>query len=426
MPPSSRHSPSPWHRLLVLSLGLALLSLLGACDMVRGESQRIDVEWQRRSLVDGHLARWLAAAPMETGAFRTVFDRHWVPKAQQPGDLTGHSRLVYVMVTGYEVTRDKRYLDAAVRGGDFMLKHFQDPVHGGFFYRVSPEGKPLAEHKNTYGHAFAMYALSHLYRVTRDERYRTAALATWQTIDRSLRDPHGGFRGDAPRDFLLGAPGNRSQNPVMHLFEALLALVDATQDPAARAGAASVGHFVVYKLMQGQADGSAFIPEWYDTQWKPIQSKDQGGYVDLGHQFEWSHLLLGAERRGLSAIYPQAAERLLAYALKTGYDEIDGGAYNRVYADGTVDRTKHWWQQAECLHALQAAAVASDKKDLWRRYDQTLALVREQFIDAEHGGWYFGLKKKCLEGGCPPEHPDPYHMTSMHMAAIQWAQSTRP
>lgn len=425
MPPLSHTAPSNWPRLLTLALAVVMLGLLGACDMVRGESQRIDAEWQRRSLVEGHLARWLAAAPMESGAFRTAFDRNWVPKAQQPGDLTGHSRLVYSMAIGYELTRDKRYLDAAVRGGDFLLKHFQDPVHGGFFHSVSPDGKPLAEHKNTYGHAFALFALSHLYRVTKEERYRTAALAAWQTIDRSLRDPQGGLRSNAPRDFALGTQGNNSQNPVMHMFEALLALVDATQDPAARAGAASIGHFVVYKLMQGQADGSAFIPEFYDSQWKPL-AKDKGGYIDLGHQFEWSHLLLGAESRGLSAIYPQTAERLLTYALKVGYDEIDGGAYTRAHTDGSVDRSKNWWQQAECLHALQAAAATSDKKDLWRRYDQTLALVRDQFIDPERGGWYPSLKKRCQEGRCTDDQPDPYHMTSMHMAAIQWAQSTRP
>lgn len=411
---------------LVLALAFALLGLLAGCDFLQRETQQIDIEWQKKSLVDGHLARWLAVAPTDAGFFRTAVDRNWTPKAQQPGELTGQSRLIYAMAMGYEVTRDKRYLDAALRGADFLLTHFQDPVHGGFYQRVSPEGKVIAQHKNTYGHAFALFALSHLYRVTQNERYRTAALATWQTINRSLRDPQGGFRGDAPRDFLPESPGGkRSQNPVMHLFEALLALVDATQDPAARAGATSVGNFVVYKLLQGQADGSAFIPEWYDAQWKPIQSKDQGGYIDLGHQFEWSHLLLGAERRGLSAIYPQAAERVLAYALKLGYDEIDGGAYNRAFADGSLDKGKFWWQQAECLRALQAAAAASGKKDLWRRHEQTLALVRDQFIDTERGGWFYSLKKKCREGGCPEEQLDPYHMTGMHLSAIQWAQGAR-
>jgi mannose/cellobiose epimerase-like protein (N-acyl-D-glucosamine 2-epimerase family) len=115
---------------------------------------------------------------------------------------------------------------------------------------------------------------------------------------------------------------------------------------------------------------------------------------------------------------------VLTYALKHGYDEIDGGSFNRAFADGGVDRTKYWWPQAECLRALQAAAAATGKKEMWRRYDQTLALVRDQFID-ERGGWFFSLKKKCREGGCPEEQPDPYHMTGMHMAAMQWAQAAR-
>lgn len=423
MAPASAGRRSAMAALAALPLG----SLVG-CDQVReqvGSGSRVDADWHRRALLEGHLARWLAAAPTPNGFFRTQFDRNWTPRAQQPGFLTGQSRLVYAMAIGYELTRDTRYLEAARAGADFLLTRMQDPVHGGFFFRVSPEGKPQAEHKNSYGHAFAIFALAHLHRVAPDERWRQAALRTWQVVDRGLREPGGGLRADAPRDFLGVATGNRTQNPLMHLFEALLALVDATQDDAARAGATSLGHFAVYQLMQGQPDGSACIPEWYSGQWKPLASKADGAFVDLGHQFEWSHLLQGAERRGLSAIYPQAGERLLAYALKLGYDEIDGGAFNRLFPDGSVDRSKGWWQQAEALHALQAAAGATGRQDLWRRYDQTLALVREQFIDAERGGWTFAPRKQCLQGGCPDEQPDPYHMAAMHMAAIRSVPAQR-
>lgn len=414
------------HRRRALSLLAALPAALAGCDIIDGPAGgRIDADWHRRALLEGHLARWLAVAPTANGFFRTAVDRHWTPKAQQPGDLTGQCRLVYAMAIGHELTRDARYLEAAQRGANFLLTHLQDPVHGGFFYSASPEGKPQAEHKNAYGHAFAIFALSHLHRVAPDERWRAAALATWQSVDRGLREPGGGLRNNAPRDFSGVATGNRSQNPLMHLFEALLALVDATQDEVARAGATSVGRFAVYQLLQGQGDGSAFIPEWYDDQWKPIAAKDKGGYIDLGHQFEWSHLLRGADRRGLSAIYPQAGERLLAYALKTGYDEIDGGSFNRAFQEGGLDRSKYWWQQAETLRALQAAASATGKQDLWRRYEQTLGFVREQFIDAERGGWNFASKKQCNQSGCPQDQLDPYHMTGMHMAALQAAQAAR-
>jgi cellobiose epimerase len=415
-------------RLTLAALTALPLAALGGCDQVRQHASggsRIDVQWHRSALLEGHLARWLEAAPTPNGFFRTQFDRRWNPRPQQHGALTGQCRLVYALAMGYELTQDRRYLEAARGGANFLLERMQDPVHGGFFFRVSPEGKPLAEHKNSYGHAFAIFALAHLHRVAPDERWRQAALSTWQTVERGMREPGGGLRADAPRDFLGVATGNRTQNPLMHLFEAMLALVDATQDEAARAGAAGLGRFAVYQLMQGQTDGSACIPEWYDGQWKPLTSKAEGAYVDLGHQFEWSHLLRGAEQRGLSAIYPQAGERILAYALKNGYDEIDGGAFNRLFPDGAVDRGKGWWQQAEALHALQAAARTTDKTDLWRRYEQTLALVREQFMDAERGGWTLAPRKQCQQGGCPDEQPDPYHMTAMHMAAIRSAPAPR-
>jgi cellobiose epimerase len=399
-----------------------LLALLGAgCDTRRDESARIDVQWHKSSLVDGLLPRWLAAAPAEAGFLRTSFDRGWKAKPEQPGYLTEHARLVYSLIIGYEVTRDKRYLDAANHSADFLLTHFRDPLHGGFFLRVAPDGKVLYDTKNTYGHAFALLALSHMARVTGEARYRAAALAAWRDIDLWLRDGKGGFFKQLPRDFSkTGTVANeaKTQNPLMHLFEALLALHDATQDPVAMKGAKSLGEFIVYRLLQGQPDDGASIPEWYDSDWKPLPTKEKGGYTDLGHQFEWSHLLWEAEARGLTGVYSLTAERLLNFAVKNGYDEVNGGAYQRLYPDGTVEKDKFWWQQTEAMRAFLMSASIGGKNDMWRRYEQTLKLVQEQFIDKASGGWH---DKACARGGCMGDQVEPYHMTAMHMFAIELA-----
>jgi cellobiose epimerase len=402
---------------------IAVLLALGAagCDARRDDSARIDVQWHRSSMVDGLLARWLAVAPAEGGFLQTSFDRSWKAKAEQPGYLTEHARLVYSLINGYEVTRDKRYLEAANRSADFLLTRFRDPVHGGFFQRVAADGKVLYDTKNTYGHAFALLALSHMARVTGEARYRTAALAAWRDIDLWLRDGKGGFFRELPRDFSkTGAVANenKTQNPLMHLFEALLALHDATQDPVAMKGAKSLGEFVVYRLMQGRPEDGASIPEWYDSDWKPLATKELGGYTDLGHQFEWSHLLWEAEARGLTGIYSLSAERLLNFAVKNGYDEVNGGAYWRQYPDGAVDREKFWWQQTEAMRAFLMSATRGGKQDMWRRYEQTLKLVQDQFIDKSNGGWY---DKACARGGCRGDQVEPYHMTAMHLFAIELA-----
>lgn len=393
-----------------------VLLFLYGCDLPQGDSQFIAAKWHQQDL-DAHLARWLVVAPTPSGLLLGNFDRQWQMVSTQGGDLTTHSRLVFTMTKGYELTGDKRYLDAAVRGTEFLLERFHDARYGGFFSRVDADGKVIDAGKDTYGHAFALLALSHVARVAKDEKFRAAALSAWDEIDLHLRDSDGGFRPEAPRDF---APSRslRTQNPVMHMFEALLSLVDATDSPRARAGAKSVGDFVLYRLLQGQADGGACIPEWYDEHWKPLPTRDEGGYIDVGHQFEWSHLLAGAEHRGISAIYGAVGDRLLKYGLKVGYDEIEGGVFNRVYPDGSIDRDKYWWEQAEGLRALMVAASASKRRDLWRRYEQTLGLVREQFIDEAHGGWNFATKRVCDAGHCSTGQPEPYHMVGMHATAL--------
>jgi len=398
------------------------LAALAACDSNHeGRSDRsvmadvADAEWHRKDL-NAHLARWLVVAPLPSGLLQAQFDRSWQPPNKISGDLTLHSRLVYTMLIGYEATGDARYLEVARRGTDFLLASFHDPLHGGFFQVVDAGGKPVSMAKNTYGHAFALLALSHAARVTGEPKYKAAALAAWQDIRRNLREPGGGLRGGAPRDFTPKLEARHSQNPLMHMFEALLALIDATGDQQVVADARELGDFVLNQLMVGLPDGGAYIPEWYDEQWKPLTSDD--GFTDLGHQFEWSHLLRSAESRGLPPIYADVGDRLLKFAVAKGYDEQDGGIFNRMSASGHVDRSKFWWQQAEGMKAFLAVA---QRPDMARRYRETLELVDKEMIDRDNGGWRFGAKETCA-GGCSKMQPDPYHLVGLDWMVLSTKQ----
>jgi mannose/cellobiose epimerase-like protein (N-acyl-D-glucosamine 2-epimerase family) len=122
-------------------------------------------------------------------------------------------------------------------------------------------------------------------------------------------------------------------------------------------------------------------------------------------------------------VYGASAERLLKYALKNGYDEMDGGVFNRVYPDGSIDRHNYFWQQAEGLRALMVAASEGNRSDLWRRYDQTRQLIEEEIVDTEHGGWRVAVKEICDVRRCGDEQPDPYHMIGMHVTAINLSKA---
>ncbi|NCT84263.1 MAG: hypothetical protein GXC94_14035 [Comamonadaceae bacterium] len=399
---------------------LALLAGLAACsDPDARFRNRIDTGWHRDDL-DALMLRWQSHSPRPDGSFQLHFDRAWKPLPQPEIGLTGQARLVYAFAACHEFMPDAGYLAIARRGAEFLLQRFRDPEHGGFFHSVGPDGRPRATIKRAYGHAFALLALAELYRVGGDVRYREAAMQLCREIEPRFTDPTGGLYNECERDFKPMA-GGRTQNPVMHMFEALLALRGATGDMLAETIARRLGDFVAYKLLQGQADGGALIPEWYDEAWQPLPTQAAGGYIDLGHQFEWSHLLtLGAV---VSPVYAQVAERVLAYALAIGYDEIDGGCGQRAFPDGgKPDLRKGWWQQAECLHALLVAGQATGRNDLWRRYEQTQGLIKKQLVDVEQGGWRAAEALPCSSGGCKNEQPDPYHMVRLHQAALKVAQ----
>ena len=404
---------------IVLAVGIA------GCDFLGSRALQPDAKWHERALVDGHLAHWLAVAPSETGFLHARVTRAWRPREQQSTDLVAQSRLIYVLLSGYELTGDSRYLDAARHGADFLLRYFPDHVNGGFFRVVDADGRIVRASKHTYGHAFAIFALAHAYRLTKDERYGSAALATWRAVRANLRDSVGGFLPGAPRDFSGDrSSGSRTQNPLMHLFEALLALYDATGDPEALAGARGIGDFVVYRLLRGLPDGGAYIPEWYDAKWVPLPERDSGN-IDLGHQFEWAYLLNSSGEHGLPALYTAVAQRLLDYAIKTGYDEQAGGCFNVAYTDGKVVREKGFWQQSECLRTVMRYAALYGKPEMKRRYEQTLKFVQDELIDAKNGGWFISTKSACARRSCPDEQPDAYHMTGMHREALALAKRVK-
>ncbi|HET6429060.1 MAG TPA: AGE family epimerase/isomerase [Phycisphaerae bacterium] len=404
------------------NLALTLILAAAVCGCSKSEGRKkmvrkhVDGEWFRRSLVEDNLSHWLAAAPRPNGFFAATLDRQWKPADEQVGTLVSQSRLVFVMAAGHDVTGEQAYLDAARKGADFLLAHFRDGEHGGWLWSVDPDGEPGKTYKDSYGHAFVIFALAHATRVTGDGKYAAAAKETWETMKARFRDEAGGFRRQGYRDW-SGMRGC-SQNPMMHLFEALLALHAATGDEAIRRDASGLVEFIFGRLYQ---PAGGYLPEAYDADWKPVPD-DAGGYIDLGHQFEWAFLLSQAARQGLDAKYLDIARRLLDYGMAHGYDAASGGIFGSAdYSGRARSKSKGWWQQCEHLRALMRHASDHGRDDLWPAFEKSLAFVREHFLDAEYGGWY---------GSYDPDRPQAdqakgspwktgYHATGMYLEALR-------
>lgn len=347
----------------------------------RDAGKHIDRDWFRRTLVS-EAAHWREAAVTPNGFFQASLDRQWRPAQQQTGTLVTQTRLMFVMAAGYEVTRERAYLENLRKGADFLLASFRDREYGGWYWSVAPDGSVLDDSKDTYGHAFVLFGLSHAARLTRDQRYRQAALQTWEEMKSHLRYDSGFFKPRTTRDF-KEVRGQNTQNPMMHLFEALLALYDATGSRAVLRDAEAHAEAIFTRLFRAK---EGYLPEFYEADWTP--ARERNAHIEMGHQFEWAFLLSQGVDRGLPRRYLAIGQRLIDYGMKA-YDAEAGGIFSRAGYSGEVRRgPKGWWEQCEFLRALMRYAARHNRSDLWPAFDKSLAFVRREFIDPEYAGWY--------------------------------------
>jgi len=406
-------------------------------------SSAFPFEWLRNHLVNDILPHWLDATVTENGFFWPQLDRQWQRRSPGFATLVSQSRLVSVFSIGYAITGEKAYREAAAAGADFLLRAFDDRIHGGWHWSCDPEGKLLDEKKDCYGHAFAIYGLAHAYRATKDSRYRKAAERTWDVVDSRFRDKRGGLVWHMTADF-RPMDSQRSQNPMMHMFEALTELADAAGDRSGR----SDGQFILpaqriadFLFLPIADNDLPPLPEIYDLEWTPVPSaagvgaggdpavaracpvrSDTGGYSAGGHLFEWAFLLSMAVERGMDAAYMRFAERCLRNATDLAYDREHPGVITQVSLEGKpVNYAKSFWEPCEAIRALLHFAVRHGRTDLLPACRDILGFVQQHFVDPEHGGFYANLTREgaivnAVKGS---EWKVDYHTTGMCAEAIR-------
>jgi len=365
--------------------------------------RRIDYTWFRERLMQeteralktlvtptgflGGAGRGGAPSPPPQSGYR--------PTGLGTGTPTSQGRSLFVLSLGYELNRTPEFLEALTKAADFIQNHFRDKQYGGLFAVVDLSGKVLDDRKESYGTAHAILGLSSAARVSGRNSYGEGALQIWSEMKKGLQDEYGLFKRETSRDFKVEGPGKKTQNPVMHLFEALLALHNATQSNVVYGDIERLANTVLSRLYREPG----YIPELYDRNWKPIPAGPPGqtepdgspldpynsyaaaaqtGHIEIGHLIEWAFFLSRAVEKGFPRRYLNFGEHLLNYALKVGYDHHSGGVFGYSDYNGkpTAASSTSGWQIAELLKVLMHWAALRDRPDLWELYEKSLAAVK--------------------------------------------------
>ena len=352
------------------------------------------------------------ALDREHGGYIPQLDRRWRITDPSRKNLVPIARLIYNFCQGKLLEGPEWCGEAARSGVDFLLKHFWDEGQGGYYWQVDRKGQPRDDDKATYGHAFAILALSEYTRAFGDARALDMAKRTFDVLEKHAYDPvGGGYRSRFSRDW-SDPEEMRSQNPQMHLVEALLALYEVSHDETYLDRAAELCHLMNDKLFDHE---HGCLPEFFQDDWSDAPDRREGP-VQPGHQMEWAWLLLRVYAYRPDAVFLERAGQMVSFAWKHGWDQKFGGYYTDLHRSGEVKNSrKSFWQQCEGVMAPLWLWGHTREEEHWGAFELSAEYCFEHFVDWEFGGWFGGLSRDntARDGHKGGAWKADYHMVQM-------------
>ncbi|WP_022706289.1 AGE family epimerase/isomerase [Paracoccus zeaxanthinifaciens] len=265
-----------------------------------------------------------------------------------PRTTLAQCRTVFALAHLARVADRRDLLDAAHRIHGFVSLHLRGADWG---HRFSDGQGSDACLRRSYDQSFALLSVAALMRAGSDRVGARDLHRIWDFIETRLIEPATGALWQDERG--PDSPDTRSQNPQMHMLEAVLEAHAATGDPVwlARAeGLAAVGlrHFV------DPATGA--VREFTGPDLQPTDDAS-GARREPGHQYEWAWLLhCLADATGRDDLR-KAAARMTEFAETHGLRRggpLDGAPFEAVDATGRPTLPEHLlWPLTEAgkLHA---------------------------------------------------------------------------
>jgi mannobiose 2-epimerase len=287
------------------------------------------------------------------------------------------------------------YGKAAAQGYRFLLGHFLDREHGGYFWKTDLTGRPVKAHKFVYGQAFVIYALVEYHRASGEPAALRQAMDLYRTLQQRSHDAaRGGWVEHFTRDWTplalrdpageVEVAGLKSANTHLHLMEALAELYEVTRDPQVRRSLEESLRLNQNYFYPIDAAQSCFHrnPDW------SIVTDPRSAGLSYGHNVEFAWLMIRAEEVLGRPPSWRHFHAHLDHALECGYDHERGGLYHRgVGRAPATDTNKIWWVQAEMIAACTDALRQGPNPAVEAALTQTLDFVARHMADPADGVW---------------------------------------
>jgi len=361
------------------------------------------------------------------GGFISTYTYDFKPVGPQDKFIVTQSRHTWSTARAAMLYPGKAYyLKCSANGFHFLRDVMWDKTYGGFYNLVSRDGKDKsnpAAPKEAYGNAFAIYALSAYYKVSKDPGALSLAKQTFLWLEKNSHDPvYKGYYQHLKRDGAkvtrdVATPstadmGYKDQNSSIHLLEAFTELYAVWPDPLVRQRLQEMLYLIRDKITTRKG----YLTLFFTPDWTPVSFKDSSeaviikhkylDHVSFGHDVETAYLMLEAShalgiKNDTTTLW--AGKKMLDHALQNGWDKSIGGFYDEGYYFKNRDSltiifdSKNWWAQAEGMNTLLLMSdyFPNDPMHYYEKFKQLWSYIQAYMIDHVNGDWYEeGLDKE--------------------------------
>ncbi len=310
--------------------------------------------------------------------------------------LVLNARILWSFASAYRLYGTPEYLTIAERAYDYLMKHFTDKTHGGFFWMVDVLGEPSQTKKQIYGQAFVIYAMAEFYHATKRAEVLDEAVKLFHDIEKYGYDPlYKGYIEALTRDWQItddlslsskDMNEKKSMNTHLHVLEAFTGLYRVWKSEELKIKLTELIETMLEHIID--KEGKHFHL-FLDDSWNV-----KSNVISYGHDIEGSWLLVeAAEVLGDEKLLHRVRTVAISMAeavLDEGIDK-DGGIWNEADPNGLLHKDKDWWPQAEALVGFYNAYQLTGEPKFNDAAQASWTFINEYMVDHKLGEWYWGV-----------------------------------
>ncbi|WP_201798200.1 AGE family epimerase/isomerase [Lachnotalea glycerini] len=376
---------------------------------------------------------WVHMKDEEHGGFYGQMDGDLT--LQKEADKGGilNSRILWFFANTYGELGDEHLLECATHAYRFLKEAFWDKEYGGVYWSVHYNGIQADTTKHTYCQAFAIYALSSYYAVSKDEKALEMAEKLFDLIEDNCTDSYG-YMEAFDRRFMPvdneklsenGVMADKTMNTILHVFEAYTELYRVRKEENKSIEFTNkVAHrlrFILNVIADRIYNPILKRQEvFFDKKYRSIL--DLNSY---GHDIEAAWLIdRGCEVLGERSYSQRMINITTSLTEKIFETAFTGDSLYNECCNGEIDKTRIWWVQAEAVIGF-LNGYQKDKKEK-KYYEAATSIwnyIKKNFIDDRKGSeWFWSVDDQGIsnkEKGIVNMWKCPYHNGRMCLEVMR-------